>query len=164
MAILNSLTDKNCFSTVIKFLPFVVCKHCPQLVLVKSLHCYHKVPFYSAKDFLSKHFQLWTEPDNDIPLSTLHGVVVALLVGLWLYPSPKMGKNCIDNGWSNSHWKGYPLFEFPKDSKLRRAWTLQIQGTRDGWKGITSTLLCAMNTYRGLLPGVIFDSKEVWIE
>jgi hypothetical protein len=46
-----------------------------------------------------------------------------------------MGRNCIVFGCSNTQEKGVSLFKFPKESKLRKAWTLQVQRTRDKWKG-----------------------------
>ena len=46
-----------------------------------------------------------------------------------------MGRNCIVFGCSNTQEKGVSLFKFPTESKLRKAWTLQVQRTRDKWKG-----------------------------
>ena len=46
-----------------------------------------------------------------------------------------MGRNCIVFGCSNSQEKVVSLFKFPTDSKLRKAWTLQVQRTRDKWRG-----------------------------
>ena len=48
-----------------------------------------------------------------------------------------MGRNCIVFGCSNTQKKGVNLFKFPADDKLRKAWTLQVQRTRDKWKGPT---------------------------
>ena len=47
-----------------------------------------------------------------------------------------MGKNCIAFG-CHTHQKGFSLFKFPTDEKLRKAWTLQVQRTRDKWHGPT---------------------------
>ena len=46
-----------------------------------------------------------------------------------------MGRNCIVFGCSNTQEKGVSLFKFPTDSKLRKAWILQVQRTRDKWRG-----------------------------
>ena len=42
-----------------------------------------------------------------------------------------MGRNCIVFGCSNTQEKGVSLFMFPTDSKLRKAWILQVQRTRE---------------------------------
>ena len=60
--------------------------------------------------------------------------LVLVSAGLWL-TSTTMGRNCIVYGCSNSQKKGYSLFGFPKDPKLRREWTLQVKRTRDCWRG-----------------------------
>ena len=88
---------------------------------------------FSLKNFLSKHFLLWAGPCDDVDLGTApHGIA-----GLWLcYPT--MGRNCIVYGCSNTQKKGHSLFGFPKDPKLIRQWTLQVQRTRECWKGPTA--------------------------
>jgi hypothetical protein len=48
-----------------------------------------------------------------------------------------MGRNCIALGCHNTHLKGFSMFKFPADEKLRKAWTLQVQRTRDKWNGPT---------------------------
>ena len=55
-----------------------------------------------------------------------------------------MGRNCIVFGCSNTQKKGFRLFKFPADDKLRKEWTLQVQRTRDQWKGPTkySAICC----------------------
>ena len=46
-----------------------------------------------------------------------------------------MGRNCVVFGCTNTQKKGVSLFKFPEDSKLKKAWTQQVQRTRDKWKG-----------------------------
>ena len=46
-----------------------------------------------------------------------------------------MGRNCVAFGCTNTQERGVTLFKFPVDSKLRKAWTLQVQRTRDKWSG-----------------------------
>ena len=48
-----------------------------------------------------------------------------------------MGRICIAFGCHNTHQKGFSLFKFPADEKLRKAWILQVQRTRDKWHGPT---------------------------
>ena len=45
-----------------------------------------------------------------------------------------MGRNCVVL-CTNTQKKGVSLFKFPEDSKLKKAWTQQVQHTRDKWKG-----------------------------
>lgn len=48
-----------------------------------------------------------------------------------------MGRFCIAFGCHNSNQKGFSLFQFPADEKLKKAWILQVQKTRDKWHGPT---------------------------
>ena len=45
-----------------------------------------------------------------------------------------MGRNCVVL-CTNTQKKGVSLFKFPEDSKLKKAWTQQVQRTRNKWKG-----------------------------
>ncbi len=61
---------------------------------------------------------------------------------VWLLSLSTMGKNCIALGCHKTHQKGFSLFKFPTNDKLRKAWTLEVQRTRDKWHGpVTKNLV-----------------------
>ena len=48
-----------------------------------------------------------------------------------------MVRRCVAAGSNNSSQSGFSVFQFPKNSQLRRSWEKQVQRTRDSWKGST---------------------------
>lgn len=55
-----------------------------------------------------------------------------------------MGRNCMHSIWVFNTQERCTLFSFPTDSKLRKAWTLQVQCTRDKGKALPKVFHCRM--------------------
>ena len=55
-----------------------------------------------------------------------------------------MVKRCVAAGCSNTYLKNVSLFNFPRDTSLRRRWTKQVQRTHGQWSGpTTNSTLCS---------------------
>ena len=73
-----------------------------------------------------------------------------------------MGKTCIAFGCHNSHQKGFTLFKFSVDEKLRKAWTLQVQRTRDKWHGPTqNSAVCSEHFTEECFEPISVASKKI---
>jgi len=73
-----------------------------------------------------------------------------------------MGKTCIAVGCHNSHQKGFSLFKFPADEKLRKAWTLQVQRTRAQWQGPTqNSAVCSEHFTEDCFQPISVTSRKM---
>ena len=73
-----------------------------------------------------------------------------------------MGRNCIVYGCSNTQKKGFSLFKFPTDTKLRRAWTLQVKRTRDKWDGPSKySAICSQHFTEDCFEPISILSKKM---
>ena len=76
-----------------------------------------------------------------------------------------MGRNCTAYGCTNSHKKGYTVFKFPEDAKLRRVWILQVQRTRDKWRGPTQNSgVCSEHFTEDCYEPISVVSKQMGIK
>ena len=39
----------------------------------------------------------------------------------------RLGQTCVAGNWSNTHKDGFNLFQFPKNTELRKKWIEQVQ-------------------------------------
>ncbi len=84
---------------------------------------------------------------------------------VWLLSLSTMGKNCIAFGCHNTHQKGFSLFKFPTNDKLRKAWTLEVQRTRDKWHGPTkNSAVCSEHFVEDCFESTSVMSKLMGIK
>ena len=76
-----------------------------------------------------------------------------------------MGRTCIAFGCHNTHQKGFSLFTFPVDENHRKAWTLQVQRTRDKWNGPTkNSAVCSEHFAEDCFEPISVMSKQLGIK
>ena len=54
-----------------------------------------------------------------------------------------MPATCVAGFCSNRRGDGFSLFKFPKEEKIRKQWTLQVQRTRESWQPTDNSVLCS---------------------